>query len=310
MSKAGEIPYTWQQIEDQIQKAILCQASILLAYGPYEDERIVRDFLGLSSSAKVDPKEMSKDEIAAIDITRHTLHAHVRVAYDYAYQRVPIDRLTAETCWHEVVGILEGFPQTDAQGEPSPLCKLNDFPLRRVLETFIARFTLFDPEINLDMTIRQLAFLSNMTVPAVRTSLSKEGFKLEKTAQTSRSRLDDVSFKLAAEDSRTWLSRRRGFIPQNSQDKAAEDHQIIEQLLTDKAANFSGLLSRLFDLRQIPMEECIEIGLDQVWVSKLLAGEDAGSDIDALRRLARALELPEPEFSAAAVLHLVRMASS
>lgn len=305
MSKAGEIPYTWSQIEEQIREAILCQASILYAFGPYEDGRIFRDYLGLASSADVSPEDLSKDEIAAIDITRHALHHHVKVAYDYAYQCNPVDRDVAQSSWHDVDGLLQGFPETDANGEPSPFCTLNDFPLRRVLETFFARFSLFNEEWNWDMTIRQLALLSNMTVPAVRTSLSKEGFKLEKTAGESRSRLDDVSFKLAAEDARTWLSRRRGFIPQRSEEPQ-DLEKVIDQLVSNQDFAFPVILGDILRLRNMNVNDVImKTGLDHAWLSALIDNQPVAPDLTALRTLASRLEVTEALFVSVGIRHIL-----
>lgn len=207
---------------------------------------------------------------------------------------------------------MQGFPQTDAAGEPSPFCTLNDFPLRRVLETFFVRFSLFDERVSfMDCrpNIRELALLANMTVPATRTSLSKEGFKLEKVQTTTRANREDAAFRLNAEDAKLWLSRRRGFIPQRSGDHSTQIAEVTTQLMTDKAANFSDLLSRLLELREFDTAQLTsEAKLDPGWLSSLLAGERTSPDVEALRRLARALELAEPDFTAAAVRHLVAVA--
>lgn len=78
------------------------------------------------------------------------------------------------------------------------------------------------------------------------------------------------------------------------------------QLLTDKAANFADLLIRLLDLREIRTKQIVSQGkLAQAWLAALVAQESAPPDVDALRRLARVLEIAEPDFTAAAVRHLV-----
>jgi hypothetical protein len=305
MSKSGEIPYTWPQIEAQIRDAIQCQASILYAFGPCEG--VVWDYLGLvSPSDEVSPEDLSSDMIEAIDITRHALHHHVKVAYDYAYQCNSIDRDVSQSSWHDVDGLLQGFPETDASGSPSPFCTLNDFPLRRVLETFFARFALFDEEWNSDMSIRQLALLSNMTVPAVRTSLSKEGFKLEKTVGVSRSRLDDASFKLAAEDARIWLSRRRGFIPQRSELGLDQIQQVVDQLLSDRDLTFPIMLARLLRLQNLDMADVAKKSdLDEEWLFLLIDDQRVVPDVVALRALAAFLGVAEPSFVAAGIRHIL-----
>ncbi|TYO91474.1 helix-turn-helix domain-containing protein [Oceanicella actignis] len=308
MNKTGEIPYSWDQIEEQIRDAILCQASILAAFGPDDDGRTVRDYLGLDGDGFVDVQDLTREEIAAIDITRHEIHYHARVAYDYAYQCRPQDRSAVLSTWHEVDGLLQGFPETDADAQPSPFCTLNDFPLRRMLETFFARFALLDKDWQWDMDIRQLSLLANMTVPAVRTSLSKEGFKLQKRRGHARSRLEGTGFTLANADARLWLSRRRGFIPQL--EEAAEDGPDLASvgMLHDPDLSFPEAVARIMELRGLDASAAVaKAGLDAGWLDDLLHGRRVAPDIDALRALARTLRLPEPDLAAAGVKHILAL---
>ncbi|RME66744.1 MAG: hypothetical protein D6781_14605, partial [Verrucomicrobia bacterium] len=94
MSKTGEIPYSWDEIEEQIRDAIFSQASILEAFGPRDDGRTVRAYLGLDGEDFVGVQDLTKEDLAAIDVTLHEIHYHARVAYDYAYQRRQQDRGT------------------------------------------------------------------------------------------------------------------------------------------------------------------------------------------------------------------------
>lgn len=318
MSKAGEIPYTWEVIEKQVREAILCQASILESYGPWLDQKLVTDYLGLdpayftSGDVLSGPRSVEDIRPEDIDISDHALAGIAKDAYDYAYQLDP-NSSRALGSWEMLPGLLEGFPQAYANGEPSPFCTLNDFPLRRMLETFFVRFALLDPEHSNDFaygpSIRELALLSNMTVPAVRTSLSKEGFKLEKVQSSAGGSREDSSFRLNVEDARLWLSRRRGFIPQRLHGEDEGAAKLSSQLLTDRAANFPILLNRLLALKGISPEILADRGIfDRQWLSSLLSGEGAAPDVLALRRLARVLDLPEPEFAASAVMHLVATA--
>jgi hypothetical protein len=313
MSKTGEIPYTWKQIEDQVRDAILSQASILEVFGPWHDHRLVADYLCMDHASH--GGRMIEDIPAEeLDISKHQLLQHVRLAYDYAYQ-IDGGQTDIVSVWHDVDGLLQGFPQTDASGEPSPFCTLNDYPLRRMLETFFARFGLFEeeqlPDWDMSLSIRELSLLSNMTVPAVRTSLSKEGFKLEKSQSSTRSNREESSFRLKREDAKLWLSRRRGFIPQRSQDMSARVAQIRSQILADKEASFSDLLSRLLEASHRDIEQVADqAGLDPDWLSSLVSGTSASPDIDSLRSLARTLSLPEPDFAAAAVRHLVAITTN
>ncbi|MCT2539973.1 hypothetical protein [Sedimentimonas flavescens] len=310
MSKAGEIPYTWEQIEMQIKEAISCQASILETFGPWCEGRLVADYLGLSEEQF---RDAFVEDVTEFDIRRHQLYDIVRRAYDYAYQ-LDGARTDMASEWQDVDGLLQGFPQTDAAGQPSPFCTLNDFPLRRMLETFFARFGLFDSDrqelIDYRPTIRELALLANMTVPAVRTSLSKEGFKLDKVQASSRGNREEASFRLNTEDARLWLSRRRGFIPQSAGDGLEGRQPLIDQLLADRAVAFPDVLARILDLKTMDAQQVArENSIDEEWLSGLIAGEAVNLDLEALRQLARALDVSEAEFVSIGVRHLLRAQS-
>lgn len=307
MSKAGEIPYTWPEIEAQIKDAILCQASVLEGFGPWLEGSLVAKFLGISEEEFADT---AVEDITEIDITRHQLYVTVEHAYRYAYQ---LDGWweCSSSVWHDVDGLLQGYPQADAHGERSPFCMLNDFPLRRVLETFFARFGLFGSERDIDamdLSIRELALLSNMTVPAVRTSLSKEGFKLERYHEKNASRPDDRAFRLKAEDAKLWLSRRRGFIPQGVRPTDDGVAQTVSKILSDQDTPFeqrvSGAMSLLdLDAEAVTRHEEIE----NSWLHELLQGKAAAPKLGSLRALARLFKTDEARFAADGVQHLIEL---
>lgn len=307
MSKTGEIPYTWPQIEEQIKEAILCQASILEEFGPARNGNLVADYLG------IDPEEFrdkTVEDVRDVDISEHGLCFHAKIAYDYAYQLNPVERDLLLSSWYCVVGLLQGFPETDAAGEPSPFCRLNDFPLRRMLETFFARFGLFDENLHIDYmpSIRELALLANMTVPAVRTSLSKESFKLEKSHGMSRGNQEESSFRLNADDAKLWLSRRRGFIPQRTDTEGEQADRAIAQILEDANLPFPDALKRVIGLRKLEVDAiAAAAAIDQVWLSGLTEGQSVSPDLTALKAVARALSVPAPDFVAAGVRHLLRL---
>lgn len=305
MSKTGEIPYSWPQIEEQIKEAILAQASILEAFGPSGD--LVADYLGLDREAF---RGNTVEDVRDVDIKRHAIHYHAKVAYEYAYQIGECsDPGSHSSTWHDVDGLLQGFPETDAAGEPSPFCRLNDFPLRRVLETFYARFALFEELALLDgsrPSIRELALMSNMTVPAVRTSLSKEGFKLEKTNAVTRSNQEEASFRLNDNDAKMWLSRRRGFIPQRINTDNGQAKQIIDQVLADRDIPFPLALTRIMAVCSLQEAQVAEQAkLDPLWLSNLIAGEHVTPDLSALQAIALVLDVPEPDFVGAGIRHIL-----
>jgi len=271
-------------------------------FGPTLD--LVADFLGIDRNAF---SEMDLEQLREIDISRDAIHQHCKVAYDYAYQLRDFPPVEAFGAWHAVDGMLQGFPQTDADGEPSPFCRLNDFPLRRMLETFASRILMFDVDYKDDYapTIRELSLLANMTVPAVRTSLSKEGFRLEKSATLTRGNQEDSSFKLNHEVAKLWLSRRRGFIPQRSANPSEQALRAVEEL-ADPAVSFPEVATKIVALRDLNADDLAAAsGVDQSWLRDLLAGNPVAPDLPALQSLAKALEVPAPAFVAAGIRHLL-----
>lgn len=301
MSKTGEIPYTWELMEQQIKEAILCQASILEAFGPSQKQGAVPEYLG------IDPewfKDHFVEEVSDIDITQYGLYFHAKVAYDYAYQVSDIDSHVVLSSWHSVDGLVQGFPETDADGEPSPFCRLNDFPLRRMLETFYARFGLLGGNATYEHqpSIRELALLANMTVPAVRTSLSKEGFKLVKATGVTRGNQEESGFRLDVEDAKLWLSRRRGFIPQRDATDPAQIERAVSDIVTDRSMPFPDAVRRIIDLRKLDVGGiCMEFGLDPTWLSGLIAGQPIAPDVQVLRTLSSALKVTPADFVSSGV---------
>lgn len=313
MSKSSHIPYSWEEIEEQVRDAILCQLSILQCLGPDAD-KLGEHYLGIDPDAlETLDRDLAPDDYAetlrAIPLERHHLHHLVRSAYAYAYQLFGCERTTPEDHYEIVCAVMEGFPQTDRHGNPSPLSSINDFPLRRVLETFLARWKLSDAEIGEGLTVRELALLSSMTVPAVRSSLSKEGFKLETPLPRGEAgrRDDDRGATLNVDDALLWLSRRRSFIP-NSRQKVEAPEAIIAKLFEDTEQPFDHVLRQaMIALRIDHATMAAEVMTPVEWVDGLARGAAVEINVAALRSIARRLKLPEPDFVARAVQHLVRL---
>lgn len=308
MSKTGEVPYSWEEIEAQVKDAIRCQASILETFGPcYKDCNIVMDFLGLPRELYTD-HDFSLEDLPEIDLRKHVIYGLAEHAYRYAYQLDGWWECSTEA-WHEVDGLLQGYPGADANGEHSPFSTLYDFPLRRMFETFFARYRLFESDApGLDLNIRELALLANMTVPAVRTSLSKEGFKLERVHGKSTDRPDDKSFRLKDEDARLWLSRRRGFIPQRPRPAGEAVQETAEKLLADETVPFHTRLAQAVNLLGYDATTfAISADVDPQWLQGLLGGEHVSPDIDALCVMAKVLGAPLPAFAGAGVRHLLSL---
>lgn len=303
MNKKSNAPFTWDEIENQVRSAILAQASIIGQFGP-DDPIFACSYLGIEGD-EWNKDYMSREDIASIPLERHNLFHQVKRAYLYAYQLDGFEDATPED-WHEMAGILEGFPQTDYVGEPSPLCPRNDFPLRRVLETFFARWSWYEEDY--ELTVRQLSLLADMTIPATRTSLSKEGFKLQQIRGTGSRNDDASSARLDPRDTLTWLSRRRGFIPNREPRSPSATSVKLPALLVDTSVTFSTLLSMATQLEcATPQDIRQAVGRSDNWTEKFLAGRSVEIDVEALRVIAKLLELEEPEFVSRAVKHLIEL---
>jgi hypothetical protein len=302
MNKATNIPHDWSKIEGQVREAIIAMASILQAFGPQDEGATVTAFLGQPIEI-VGQEWMSPEEIGSIDITRHALHDHARVAWCYAYQIEGWEKFTVEHLHEISCGLLYGgYALTDREAEPTGLNLKNDLPLRRVFETALARWNWTHD--NSDLTVRELGLLSNMAETTVRSSLSKEGFRLEPPQSADKDK-DKSSYTLSANEALQWLSHRRGFIP-NATDPSPDRHRIvIRETLADLSIPFPTAVKRAAELSDL--SDTNGSGIDPEWYAGLVEGLAVVPDIDALVALAAALDVPRADFAARGVRHLLEL---
>lgn len=303
MNKATNIPHDWSEIEGQVREAIIAMASILQTFGPQDEGATVTAFLGQPIEI-AGQGWMNPEEIGSIDITRHALHDHARAAWCYAYQIDGWAKFTPEH-WHEIsCGLLSGgYALTDSEGEPTGLDFRNDLPLRRIFETALARWNW--TENASDLTVRELGLLSNMAETTVRSSLSKEGFRLDPPRTEDK---DRSSYTLSANDALQWLSRRRGFIP-NATDPSPDRHRIaIGETLADLSIPFSTAVKRAAELAGL--SDTNGSGIDPEWYAGLVEGLAVVPDVDALVALAAAFDVPRADFAARGVRHILELEMS
>jgi len=309
MSKSPQAPYSWDEIETDVRSAILCHFDQLRYLGPQSSE-LQALFLGISADQLEVLGGENRTQIGvSFPLDRHHLHTLAKNAYRFAYQLDGWERATYEDHYMVDCGVLPGFPQSDMDGEPSPLSSFHDFPLRRVFETFLARWNLYNPEYSGGLSVRELALLSNMTVPAVRTSLSKEGIKLEivRARGDGNRRDDDRSATLNIEDAMRWLEGRRGFVS-NRAPKAAPSETAITDIFTDREIAFDQALRKAMVTLGKRPEQVADLALvSQTWLTNLAAGSPADIDLKALRSLARKLRVSEALFVSRGVEHLIRL---
>lgn len=303
MNNATNIQHDWPEIEAQVRDAIIAMASILSAYGPQDDGMTVTAFLG--QPVEIDQRNlMSQEDVESIDITRHELHRQARRAWCYAYQRDGWEKFQSEDVYEIGCGLMHGgYAMTDSDAEPTGLDYKNDLPLRRVFETAIARWTW--AEEGSDLTVRELALLSNMAETTVRSSLSKEGFRL---AQPESKDKDRSSYTLSANDALQWLSRRRGFIPNASGPSPDRTHIAIRDTLADLAIPFPTAVKRSAELAGLSGMD--GSGVNPEWYAGLLDGRPVIPDVKSLVALADVFDVPRADFAARGVRHLLELAES
>ncbi|SFG96738.1 hypothetical protein SAMN04488020_105157 [Palleronia marisminoris] len=304
MSKSSSIPlpHDWPEVEEQVREAIIAMASILEMFGPDDDHgATVVAFLGQSVDIHGN-NEASRAEIASVDITRHGLYRFARLAWCYAYQVDEWQDFSVEVLHETSCGLLTGgYALTDRESEPTGLNPLNDLALRRVIETANARWYL--TEENSDLTVRQLGLLTNMADTTVRSSLSKEGFRLE----PSHTKDDDKSaYTLPYKDALLWLSRRRGFIPNAAAPSPDRYRAAIHETLADRSVPFPTVLRRMAEMPGAP--NAGEINVAPKWYEGLVGGRAVAPDVEALVTVADAYDAPRAVFAARGVEHLLELA--
>ena len=325
MKKTGVIPYDWSCIEDGIRDAIVIQAINLDAYGiEFPGNRdMCEKYLGidLTMSEEVGgiklgeeqsykkTKYLDREEIDSIKIDRHYIYFTALEAYHYAYQinttgNEPGQYENLEGTSREVSALLNCFPQFDYEGNSSPFDKDAGHPLRIMFETFQARFSLFEEKG--DLAIKQLALLANMTVPATRASMSKEGFRLEKISQKQNSTQDTKLSRLKYSDAILWLSRRRGFIPQLASKQMEVSSTQIKDIFSDPDIEFPKKLKKLFDQVGITIEQLVsQNSVDGAWIKGLVEGAAVEPYVDEWTELAKVLSVSEAELAAKGVEYLL-----
>lgn len=311
MNKNTNAPFTWEEIEAQVRDAILCQLSILQCLGPSSDD-LPRLYIGIDPDL-LDTTELEQtpaehaELLQSIPLARHHLHHLAKNAYAYAYQQVGSERASAEDHYEIVCAVLGGFPQTDMHGNPSPLSETNDFALRKVFETFVARWALYNDDLSSGLTVKELALLSNMTIPAVRTSLSKEGFKLDLVTARGEGgrREEEKGGVLNIADALTWLSRRRGFVP-NLVKVEQEAGVSAAEIFNTPGISFEVALRKVMEAQEVSVTALAKTSAaSAAWIEALAKGDVVQIDVPALRSLAQALHLPEADFVARSVKHLI-----
>lgn len=299
MNKPKNAPFSWQEIENDVRESIAALASIVEIAGPGHISN--NAFLGVDEMI-LDDDNFVVDPYHLFSLEGHALHRLALRAYDYAYQLGEIDHAenseqTFYTDSFDILMLLQGFPRSDRNGDLSPFDPRENSPLRTMFETAYARYDLQEGN---EITIKQLALLSNMTVPAVRSSISKDGIKTEPSIhskETLKNMPEDERLgRVSSENALLWLRGRRGFIPTIDPSGSTRIELMWPVLLKPGADIKEGILKALKILQVSVSDLAQKAEVEDEWLEGLFGDGEVAADVSALKRVAHALRAPTPAF--------------
>lgn len=276
-------PFTKEQMFEELKRALFVHANQIAHAGRLE---AAIAFLGFEPQTLCPPYDAN--DLQRLDLQRFHATKYVDRAYDHGFQVErywDFDDATAQ----DAIEFLNGATPSDENGEASPLMR-DDSLCRIAIETAFARWSLSN---GLRIPIRGLALLANMTEAAVRNSLSKERIPVE------QGRVGD-------EAALAWLKPRRGFIAtRTGADAVRERRNAWVRTLLDTEGLTKALPEILRDKGLSPDALVQQAQVSRQMVTSLLDGRPS-LDLDALQRIAQALELDVPHFVGIAVQAALR----
>ena len=177
-------PFSRDEVMHGLRKALVAKAAMIARWG---SDEAAQAFLGFSSSDDADPSE--------VDLSRFRSTPLIGAGYDWAFQTGQPEAFRPDTR-EDLRSLMDGgFSGTIST--LSPMAEA-DSALRVTLGTAFARWKFeFQPESLL--SVRELAYLAQMTEVAARNALAKAGIK-------GRGGIDNGI-------AREWLAKRQRFVP-------------------------------------------------------------------------------------------------
>lgn len=286
-------PIKRDEVMSDLRTALKATANHIAVVG--SDGNATTAFLGLPIK---EDGSFGADEIDSelIQLERFAITKIIDKAYDFAFQAGlrPHRHTMDDGEYLRMLTFRRGSPRFVWGGVSTPMDNDNA-AICRTIDTADARMRLLW---KLGLTVRQLSLLANMSEPAARTSLSKEGIK------TVGSRNDEGLAEIPDEDAYRWLVGRRGFvatlIPEPTDSFYTDD---IIRLF--KAHGFeSGLEVHLSGASISTVAQ--EAKVDPDWLLELANGRPAKLDLEALDRVAQHLHADAPAFIGNAVENILR----
>ena len=177
-------PFSRDEVMHGLRKALVAKAAMIARWG---SDEAAEAFLGFPSSDDADPSE--------VDLSRFRSTPLIEAGYDWAFQTGQPEAFRPDTRDH-----LRSLMDGGSSGTISTLSLMADADsaLRVTIGTAFARWKFeFQPESLL--SVRELAYLAQMTEVAARNALAKAGIK-------GRGGIEN-------DTAREWLAQRQKFVP-------------------------------------------------------------------------------------------------
>ena len=184
-------PFTRDEVMLDLRKALIAEAVIIAHWGSYEAAEV---FLGFPSSDDTGEPYDDADP-ADVDLSRFRATTLVDASFDWAFQ-IGKPETFRPKCWDDLGSLMDGA-SAGTISTTSPMGDA-DSALRVTIGTAFARWKL-EFEKWLPLSVRELAYLAQMTEVAARNALAKAGLK-------GRGGIDN-------DTAREWLAQRQKFVP-------------------------------------------------------------------------------------------------
>lgn len=177
-------PFSRDEVMHGLRKALVAKAAMIARWG---SDEAAQAFLGFPSSDDADPSE--------VDLSRFRSTPLIEAGYDWAFQTGQPEAFRFDT-WDHLRSLMDG----GSSGTISTLSLMADADsaLRVTIGTAFARWK-FEFEPGSLLSVRELAYLAQMTEVAARNALAKAGIK-------GRGGIDNGI-------AREWLAKRQRFVP-------------------------------------------------------------------------------------------------
>lgn len=184
-------PFTRDEVMLDLRKALVAEAAMIAHWGSYEAAEV---FLGFPSSDDAGEPYDDADPVE-VDLSRFRATTLIDASYDWAFQTGKPEAFRPES-WDDLGSLMDGaspgtISTSSPMGDP-------DSALRVTIGTAFARWK-FEFETWLPLSVRELAYLAQMTEVAARNALAKAGLK-------GRGGIEN-------DTAREWLAQRQKFVP-------------------------------------------------------------------------------------------------